>query len=82
MNPLLQYLKELNKFLAWFKAIHPGLFEKYKHNIDMPLTRGGRVNINNSFDITTASRQLLLCIVEDYYCAETSPRPKPLISFQ
>jgi hypothetical protein len=45
MNSFLQYLKELNKFLAWFKAIHPGPFEKYKHNIDMPLTKGGRVNI-------------------------------------
>ncbi len=67
MNPFLRYFKELNKFMAWFKEIYPRLYEKYNHNIDMPLMKGGQININNCFHITPESRQLLIGIAKDYY---------------
>ena len=67
MKPTHPYLVEYNRFMDWFQTIHPALFDKYKKNFDLPLKRGGKVTVNNHYQINETDRQKLIEIAKHFY---------------
>ena len=61
------YLVEFNRFMDWFKSTYPDLYENYKKNFDLPLKRGGKITVNNHYQISEENRQRLIEIAKNYY---------------
>ena len=65
--PLHPFNLELTKFFIWLQQHHPVEAEKYSANFDRPVKKGGKITVNNSFNISYEWRQHLIAIVRAYY---------------
>jgi hypothetical protein len=62
-----ELLKEYDRFMKWFNAEHPALHDKYARNVSIPFMEGGRVSVNNYFNISQAEFDILTHVASSFY---------------